>query len=96
MITTKSSHNKSAPFSVPQEKSAAPLRDCVRRAVDNYFEHLDGHNTDGLFELVISEVELPLLQAVMSHTNGNQSRAAQVLGMSRSTLRKKLKHYAID
>ena len=96
MITTKALQKNTSSFSVPKDTSDAPLRDCVRRAVDSYFEQLDGHHADSLYELVLCEVELPLLQAVMSHTKGNQSRAAQVLGMSRSTLRKKLKHYAID
>ena len=87
---------RSSTFSVPKEADGEPLSQCVRRAVDNYFEHLDGHDADGLYELVIREVEKPLLESVMMQTRGNQSRAAQVLGMSRSTLRKKLKIHSIE
>lgn len=83
-------------FSVPSEASGEPLSKCVRRAVDNYFCHLNGHETEGLYEMVMREVEKPLLESVMQQARGNQSRAAQVLGMSRSTLRKKLKIHAID
>ena len=83
-------------FSVPKEADGEPLGQCVRRAVDNYFEHLNGHAAEGLYEMVIREVEKPLLESVMMQTGGNQSRAAQVLGMSRSTLRKKLQIHSIE
>jgi len=73
-----------------------PLRACVREALENYFEHLDGHPTSGLYRMVLSEVEAPLLAAVMRHTRGNQSKAAELLGINRGTLRKKLKQYDID
>ncbi len=72
-----------------------PLRKCVREAVDSYFEQLDGHDCNALYRLVMAEVETPLLQAVMDHADGNQTVAAQLLGISRGTLRKKLKEYDI-
>lgn len=72
-----------------------PLRACVRQAVENYFAQLDGHTTSGLYQMVIREVEGPLLEAVMRHTRGNQSKAAAVLGLNRGTLRKKLKRYSL-
>ena len=70
-----------------------PLRVCVRNALENYFRHLDGHPTSGLHQFVLAEVEAPLLEAVLEHTGGNQSRASQILGLNRGTLRKKLKDY---
>jgi len=73
--------------------SEAPLRECVREAVDAYFADLDGHPCRGLYRMVMSEVEVPLLEAVMRHSQGNQSIAAGLLGMNRGTLRKKLKEY---
>lgn len=73
--------------------SSEPLRVCVRNALDNYFVHLDGHDTSGLHRLVVGEVEGPLFEAVLEHTNGNQSKAAEMLGINRSTLRKKLREY---
>lgn len=83
-------------FSVPKDADGEPLSQCVRRAVDDYFSHLNGHDAEGLYTLVLREIEKPLLESVMEQTRGNQSRAAQVLGMSRSTLRKKLHEYSID
>ena len=61
--------------------------------MENYFRHLDGHEVSELFDLVMAEVEAPLLESVLAHTNGNQSRAAAILGINRATLRKKLKRY---
>ena len=73
-----------------------PLRDCVRKAMDKYFRDLDGEPPGGLYQLVLAEIEMPLLESVMKHARGNQSHAAEYLGISRSTLRKKLKLYQLD
>lgn len=62
-------------------------------ALRGYFATLNGHRPGDLYQLVIGEVEKPLLKAVLSYTNGNQSRAAEILGINRGTLRKKLKSY---
>ena len=73
-----------------------PLSECVRQAMEYYYERLDGHPPKDLYHMVISEIERPLLQCVLDHSGGNQSRAAAALGISRSTLRKKLAQYEID
>ena len=70
-----------------------PLRICVERSLQTYFDHLDGETPADLYALVLKEVEVPLLQTVMQQVCGNQSRAADMLGMSRGTLRKKLKQH---
>lgn len=70
-----------------------PLRDSVKTAVEKYFTHLDGQQITDLYEMVLSEVEEPLLQTLMRITGGNQSLAAKILGLSRGTLRKKLEQY---
>ncbi|MEE4302343.1 MAG: DNA-binding transcriptional regulator Fis [Pseudomonadales bacterium] len=70
-----------------------PLSVCVERAVEAYFDDLDGEQARELYKLVLDEVEAPLLRSVMRRTDGNQSRAAEILGLSRGTLRKKLKQY---
>ncbi|BCX81357.1 Fis family transcriptional regulator, factor for inversion stimulation protein [Methylomarinovum caldicuralii] len=72
------------------------LKEQVRIAVERYFAQLDGETVVGLHAMVIAEVEKPLIEAVLNHTGGNQSKAAQVLGMSRSTLRKKIQQYEIE
>ncbi|NKC15679.1 MAG: Fis family transcriptional regulator [Gammaproteobacteria bacterium] len=71
------------------------LCDCVSDAIDAYFAALDGHETAGLYQMVLREVERPLLQRVLAQTSGNQSVAAQILGLSRGTLRKKLKEHGL-
>ncbi len=83
-------------FAVPKQKNHEPLSDCVRNALDNYFDQLDGHGGQDLYRLVIEEVERPMFSCVMEHLGGNQTRAAELLGISRSTLRKKLALYGID
>jgi Fis family transcriptional regulator len=72
-----------------------PLRQSVKKALENYLSCLDDQNPVNLYELVIEEIELPLLQVVMKLTNNNQSKAAKLLGLNRATLRKKLKQYNI-
>ena len=76
--------------------TTAVLRDCVRSVLTSYIKDLDGHSIVNLYQLVLAEVEAPLLETVLGHTNGNQSKAAQMLGINRGTLRKKLKQYNIN
>ncbi len=80
---------------VPAESQTQPLRECVRHALRCYLESLDGHEVNDLYEMVIKEVERPLFQTVLDYAEGNQTRAARLLGMSRSTLRKKMLHYRL-
>lgn len=73
-----------------------PLRIFVERAVEAYFDCLNGEAQPvDLHAMVMGEVEAPLLQIVMRHAEGNQSRAAEILGINRGTLRKKLKQYQL-
>ena len=83
-------------FTVSNHNRPEPLRNCVQQALTNYFRQLNGHKPSGLYKMVISEVEQPLLRSVMDHTKRNQTRAARILGISRSTLRKKLSEYKLD
>lgn len=76
--------------------SVVPLRTQVRSALQHYFLHLEGDMPVNLYKLVIQEVECPLLETVMDQARGNQTKAAEMLGINRSTLRKKLKQYGID
>jgi len=66
------------------------LRECVARAVRRYLHDLDSQMPEGLYELVLREVETPLLREVLAWAGGNQSKAAAALGINRATLRKKL------
>ena len=69
------------------------LRDCVEQAMDNYFKNLEGQSVRDVYELVMAEVEAPMLEIVMKYTRHNQTKAAELLGLNRGTLRKKLKQY---
>lgn len=73
-----------------------PLNGHVRDALDKYFSDLGDHTPANLYELMLNEVERPLLERVMSYTRGNQTRASEVLGINRGTLRKKLKLHGLD
>ena len=76
-------------------QEAASLRDHVETAMINYFNHLDGQPASDVYQLVLSEVEAPLLEQVMKYVRNNQTKAAQLLGLNRGTLRKKLKQYGL-
>jgi Fis family transcriptional regulator len=73
-----------------------PLRSMTEQALDSYFTSLNGHAPGHLYNLVMREVEEPLFRAALDYSEGNQSRAAEVLGINRGTLRKKLKTYGIS
>lgn len=72
------------------------LSEHVRLSLGNYFDRLDGAEVSGLYAMVIGEVEKPLIETVLEQCGHNQSKAAQVLGLSRSTLRKKMTQYGIE
>ena len=73
----------------------APLSAQVKKAVNHYLAQLDGDDATGLHAMVLAEVEKPLLEATLQHSAYNQTKAAQILGISRSTLRKKLELYGL-
>lgn len=84
---------KTSVFELPQKNQ--PLHDSVRQALENFLSQLSGPMPSNLYDLILREVEAPLLESVMEYTKNNQSRAAKVLGLSRGTLRKKLKLYGM-
>ena len=79
-----------------KERRKQPLGSAVHTALSYYFRDLDGHTPGNLYDMVLQEVERPLFEAVMRHARGNQSKAAKLLGINRSTLRKKLEQYGIE
>ena len=72
------------------------LPDNIDTLLDQYFNDLDGDKPTTIYEMVINTVEKPLLLYIMNKTEGNQSKAAKMLGLNRNTLRKKLKQYNLD
>jgi Fis family transcriptional regulator len=69
------------------------LSHAVKHSIRRYLYELDGMQPSDMYELVMRQVERPLFEAVLEHTKGNQSRAAEMLGLNRGTLRKKLRLY---
>lgn len=68
----------------------------VKSSVNQYFKDLDGEPPHAVYDMVLSCVEKPLLEYIMQHAAGNQSKAAEILGLNRNTLRKKLHQYHIE
>ena len=92
-----SAENGGAEADNPQPRgSEMTLRESTRAAVRGYLEKLDGQLGNGVYQMVLAEVETPLLEEVLAYTNNNQSRASKMLGLSRSTLRKKLKQRGLQ
>lgn len=88
------------PLALPENPDIAsvhkPLYTLIRTALDNYFAHLDKNMPPkNIYQMVMEEAEIPLLESTLAYTKGNQCLAAEILGISRSTLRKKLKQYRL-
>ena len=66
------------------------LEECVRDSLESYFKDLRGVEPHAMYEMILNVVEKPLLTVVMKHAEGNQSKAAEWLGINRNTLRRKL------
>ena len=82
--------------SLPQVKTHLSLSNVVTQVTQNYLKALGDYATHDLYQQILEEVERPLLEVVLEHTAGNQTKAAAYLGLNRGTLRKKLKHYALN
>ena len=72
------------------------LTSTVRKVMRQYFKDLDGEKCTGIYEMVVNAVEKPMLEVVMLQAQGNQTRAAELLGLNRNTLRKKLQQHGLD
>jgi len=72
------------------------IPDCINQSLDQYFKDLNGENPTNVYDMVVGLIEKPLLTYIMSISKGNQSKAAEILGLNRNTLRKKLKQHKID
>ena len=79
-----------------QNRSKLLLREFVSQAMKDYFEKIDGYPIDKVYNLVLGEVEKPLIEEAIKYCNGNQTKASKLLGLSRGTLRKKMKQYDIS
>jgi ribosomal protein L11 methyltransferase len=80
---------------MPVSKSIKSLHENVLHVLQTYFDQMGDHEITGMYDMVLKEVEIPLLKTVLKQAKGNQSKAAEMLGLNRSTLRKKLKQYKL-
>ena len=80
---------------ISRARSGETLEQCVLRSLDQYFADLDGSRPHALLDMVTTAVERPLLQFAMNRCEGNQCAAAELLGINRNTLRKKLQQYRL-
>lgn len=78
------------------ENDNVSLNGTIKNMLEDYFNELDGHPPADLYQMVLQEIEQPLLETVLHYTRGNQSKAAVLLGLNRGTLRKKLKQYDMN
>ena len=92
-ITPEQLVGEESPLSATPASRGQTLREAVDDAMRRYFSHLEGEAVTDLYAMVMAEVEAPLLNAVLDYAGGNQTRAADMLGLNRGTLRKKLKQY---
>jgi Fis family transcriptional regulator len=92
-FTQRNSHSPQAQGSQGSQDST--LRSEVEKSLRRFFQHLENEPVTDLHQMVMSEVEAPLLEAVMRYTGNNQSKASLMLGLNRGTLRTKLKHYGM-
>jgi Fis family transcriptional regulator len=74
----------------PASRQCESIEECMLRSLGEYFENLGGARPHALHEMVMTAVERPLLKFALERAQGNQSAAAELLGMNRNTLRKKL------
>jgi Fis family transcriptional regulator len=77
------------------EPTQVTLRENVAEVMKHYFANLKGEEPRQVYDFFLEEIEEPLLTAVLKFTNGNQSEAARILGLSRGTMRAKLKKYGM-
>jgi Fis family transcriptional regulator len=71
------------------------LSDCVKRSLERYFKDMDGEKPTSIYEMVLKNIEKPMIETVLGKAAGNQSLAAQMLGVTRNTLRKKMQQLRI-
>lgn len=76
-----------------QAQEISQLSNAVKHSIRRYLFDLEGTQPNNMYELVLKQIEQPLFEAILEHTKGNQSRAAEMLGLNRGTLRKKLRRY---
>ena len=76
--------------------SSCKLSNAVKESLEDYFMHLDGQPPQAIYDMVLGCVEKPMLEFILHKVGGNQSKAAEILGLNRNTLRKKMAEYNLN
>jgi Fis family transcriptional regulator len=77
-------------------KTSCKLSTAIEESLEDYFTHLDGQPPHAIYDMVLSCVEKPMLEFILNKVGGNQSKAAEMLGLNRNTLRKKMAEYHLN
>ena len=77
-------------------KNSCKLSTAIEESLEEYFTHLDGQPPHAIYNMVLSCVEKPMLEFILNKVGGNQSKAAEILGLNRNTLRKKMAEYHLN
>ncbi|HEY9201123.1 MAG TPA: helix-turn-helix domain-containing protein [Gammaproteobacteria bacterium] len=88
-------HQNETPVTDNNDTQGNGLNNIIRNSLSQLLNDLGDENPGNIYDLVMQQVEAPLLEMVLSHVDGNQSKAAEHLGINRGTLRKKLKIYGL-
>jgi Fis family transcriptional regulator, factor for inversion stimulation protein len=76
--------------------NSCKLSNAVKESLEDYFMHLDGQPPHAIYDMVLGCVEKPMLEYILNQVGGNQSKAAEILGLNRNTLRKKMAQYGLS
>ena len=76
--------------------NACKLTFAINESLDDYFVHLNGQPPHAIYDMVLGCVEKPMLEYILNKVGGNQSKAAEILGLNRNTLRKKMAQYGLN
>jgi Fis family transcriptional regulator len=90
-----SQHIQAEKCSIEEIRRYEDISLCIRGALEQYFRDLDGEKPNAIYDMVIKSVERPMLEIVLRQSNGNQTQAAEMLGINRNTLRKKLAEFQL-
>lgn len=88
-------HQNETPDTDNNDAQGNGLNSIIRNSLSQLLNDLGDENPGNIYDLVMQQVEAPLLEMVLNHVDGNQSKAAEHLGINRGTLRKKLKIYGL-